>query len=375
MPSLYELLQLISRDEWKSKMTAFLAGNSFPVASWAKTSVPRYMVEMEAAMKEDQGTVVKRLASTATIRLAKEEGPDYVEFCAFNDYDEEPNPATYTQGVCIVEDTGSVGPDTIQAGATWVANVDRSKRFKIVGFPDGSSIVPLNGSIRVLVEAESAGADWNVGNGEIVEWVTSKPGLSISNPQDITGTWITQQGTDKEDPDSLTARCLDKWSTLGTGANEEAIRFFLKKAAPEITRCNVYSPGNGQVRAIVAGPSGPVSFESLTAAREAVRLRTPLGVPFVTVDNATVRSVLVSGLVKFRRGSDIASGIADAQYAVNEFARKTDVGQFISKESVLGALTSPPDVVDLTISAPNDDVILTLEEVFVPSFSLVGQYF
>ncbi len=375
MPTLYDLLRLPTRDEWKSKITAFLAGSGFPVASWSKVALPRYFVETEAAMKEDQGAVVKRLASTSSIRLAKAEGPEYVEFCASDIYDEVPNPATFTQGICVVEDAGGVGPDTLQAGAVWVANVDRSKRFKIISFPDGSNIVPLNGSIRVLVEAESAGADWNVGNDEIVEWITAKPGLSISNPQDISGTWITQQGTDKEDEDSLINRCLDKWSTLGTGSNGEAYRYFARKASPEITRCNPYSPGNGEVKIIVAGPSGPVSFEALTAARELIGLRQPLGMPFVTVDNAIVRSVLISGLIKFRRGSDIASGLAEAQFAVNEFARSVDVGQFVSKESILAALSSPPDVVDLTIDAPAEDVNLTIEEVFVPTFALIGQYF
>lgn len=374
MPSLSDLLTTPTREEWLQKYSSFLAGANFPVASWAKTALVRYFVESESKIKEDIGALIKRIAATGFLRTAIAEGADFVELVAYEFWDEVPQPATFTQGICALSDVGSVGPDTIQPGTVWVATSDRSKRFSIIGFPDGSNIVPLDGSIRVLVQAESAGSDWNVENDGITEFVTAKPGLSISNPADISGTWITQQGADKEGPESLMGRCLDKWSTLGTGSNDEAYRFFAR-TIPEITRVYPYSPGEGGVRIIVAGPSGPVSSDALDAARALITSKAPLGVPNVTVENATVRMVNVSGTVFVAKGFDLATVLAESKFAVNELARSSEIGGYLDRDAIVRAVRSPSGVRNTEIVSPSTDLFLSTEEIFVPTFSLAVAYF
>ena len=65
-------------------------------------------------------------------------------------------------------------------------------------------------SVSVPIEAEKAGAQYNVSQGQITRTLTYIGDVQINNQEN----WLTQEGSDVETDESLRARCLRSWSEL-----------------------------------------------------------------------------------------------------------------------------------------------------------------
>jgi hypothetical protein len=92
----------------------------------------------------------------------------------------------------------------------------------------GDAPLPLDGGALLLgFTAQVAGASGNVSPGSpIVVKAGNLPGVSVSLPPWMAGTWITSQGADLETAAALKARCVARWGTLGVAGTEQAARFW-----------------------------------------------------------------------------------------------------------------------------------------------------
>lgn len=294
---------------------------------------------------------------------------DWLTLLAANVFDLDRKLATSTIGDVVLTDLGAAGPIAITAGATWVATADRALRFVVVDLPDGPTL-PLGGTLRVRVRAEFSGAAYNVANAAISELITSLPGVTVTNdPDPITGTWITTQGTDDEVDASLVQRCLDRWA-VATGSTDGAYRSWMIASDAEVVRCRVWSPGGGSVRGVVAGPSAPVSAGALANARSVVAQRRPLGVPDVVIDNVSAPPFPIVG--SLTASGSLPAAIAAAQARVAAYLRSLDIGQRVSREKLIAALGSDPAVSDVELLVPATDVALGDYEIAVPAFTLTA---
>lgn len=367
MPSLAELLKIPSKDETIDVFVGLLRLAGFPVASWHSGAFKRHTVETEASMLVDVHTSVQKIAKAGYIKLAAEIDDAWVDLGAENVFSETRKPAVFTQGKIRLTDTQSTGPHTIALGAHRVADVSKSIRFTNVE----AGVIPLGGSVDLTFQAETAGTKWNVGVGAIVEYLTPLPGVTVSNPAQPSGTWITQQGANKESNAALVQRCLDKWSIIGSGSNDGAYRYHAASASSEITRVKVYSPGGGSVRVIVAGDAGPVSSTALNAAATIIEQKRPLGVPDVVTSNALSVIKLISGTLYVSAGFDLTATLSAALASLDAFQRATPLGSTkVSREKIIKALVVD-GVDDLTLNEPLDDFTLNLGEVWIPSYALV----
>jgi phage-related baseplate assembly protein len=370
--SLADIIKVPSKDEILNKFTSLLSLAGFPVASWQTGSFMRHTVETESDLLPDIVSLIQALGKGGFIKLAATLDGDaadaWVDLCAENVFGDARKPAIFTQGIYRLTDGGGIGPVTINPGTFWVANADKTLRF--VNIDALPKTLPLNGSVDLTVQAETAGTDWNVGVGELVEILTPQPGFTGSNVAQTNGTWITQQGANAEANSALVARCLDKWATLGSGANDGAYRYYALSASSEITRVKVYSPGAGSVRVIVGGDAGPVSSTALAAAAATIEAKRPLGVPDVVTSNVSVVSQVLAGTLYVADGYDPVAALAAAQASVNALQRATPFGAKVSREQIIKALLVDA-ITDLDLATPAADFQLALNEMWLPSFSLV----
>lgn len=362
-----DIIKVPTRDEFVDKFVALLRLATFPVASWHSGSFQKHFVETESTMFADLSALIRNVAKGGMIRSAAEIGDEWVDLCAADFFDEVRKPAVYTQGKWRLVDAEGIGPITIQPGSFWVANAD--KTFRYVNVDPAPVVLPLDGSATLTLQAERPGSQWNVGVGALTELLTPQPGLVGANEALDTGTWITQQGADKESSASLILRCLSKWATLGSGANDGAYLYAAMSASPEITFPRVYSPYGGAVRVVLRGSAGPVSNAALAAAAARVERMRPLGVPDVVMLNATVRQELVAGTLVPPRNTDPAVAIGAAQAAVDKLARETKIGARVSREKIIWALMDT-QLDDCALTAPAVDFQLSANEVWVPSYAL-----
>jgi uncharacterized phage protein gp47/JayE len=364
--SIIDLLTIPVKDAIVDKWVALLRLAGFPTASWQSGSFMKHTVETESELHVDLATLIQKAGKGGLIKFAAEVDDSWTDLCAENVFAETRKPAIFTQGKATLTDAGGIGPVTINDGAFWIANADKSLRF----FNVGGGTLPLSGTLQLTFQAETAGTKWNVGNNELHQILTPLPGVTVTNPALDTGTWITQQGADKETSAALASRCIDKWATLGTGANDAAYRYYALSASSEITRARPYSPGSGAVRVIIAGDAGPVSSTALTAAQTAIAAKRPLGVPDVLTLNATVFAQVIAGTLFVQAGFDPAATLAAAQASLNAFQRSLALGSKVSREKVIAALLVS-GVDDLELSSPILDTQLADAAVWIPSYSLL----
>lgn len=107
----------------------------------------------------------------------------------------------------------------------------------------------------VPVEAERGGARYNVGPGQITRLATFQAGIDyVTNDAD----WITLEGTDLEDDESLRRRAMNKRTGISYGGNQA----MYQSMAEEITgvaraRVNTKQPrGEGSIDVVIIGTEG-----------------------------------------------------------------------------------------------------------------------
>lgn len=364
--TLSDLIAVPTKEQILDKFVAILRLAGFPTASWQSGAFMRHTVETESELFVDISTLIQNVAKGGFIKLAGDIDDSWADLCAENVFGEVRKPAVFTQGKAIVTDAAGVGPVAISAGSFWIANTDKSLRY--VNTTGGT--LPLNGTLELDFQAESAGTIFNVGAGSLREILTPQPGVTVDNVAQDSGTWITQQGADVESSAALAQRCLDKWSTLGSGSDEGAYRYVASSSSNEITRVRVYSPGAGAIRVVVAGDAGPVSSAALASAAAAVEAKRPLGVPDVATSNAEVYSQPIVGILTVTAGRDKAAVLAAAQASLNEFQRALMIGSKVSREKVVRALLVD-GVDDLELTTPAADYQLSDLQIWIPSYQLV----
>ncbi len=124
-------------------------------------------------------------------------------------------------------------------------------------------------AVDVLVEAEMEGSRYNVPEGQITRSLTFLNGVDeITNGSD----WITREGSDTEDDDSLKTRALRSWSELAARPIEDTF-INAAESVPGVlfAQADCQHPrGQGTVDVIVTGTAGEATEGLLTEVRSAV---------------------------------------------------------------------------------------------------------
>lgn len=109
--------------------------------------------------------------------------------------------------------------------------------------------------VLVPVSAEFAGAAANVGADQITEIITPVAGIEyVHNAED----WITREGSDEEDDESLRARALAKWDQLAVGPGDAVYQAWAQEI-PGVVVVQVDSQhprGEGSVDVIITSTAG-----------------------------------------------------------------------------------------------------------------------
>lgn len=123
-------------------------------------------------------------------------------------------------------------------------------------------------SVDVLVEAEVEGARYNVPQNQITRSLTYLGEVDINNRQD----WITQEGSDTEDDESVRTRTLRAWSELARRAIKDTF-INAAESVPGVLFAQAdceHPRGQGTVDVIVTGTAGEATEGLLALVREEV---------------------------------------------------------------------------------------------------------
>jgi len=219
--------------------------------------------------------------------------------------------ATKAAGTVVFSRSGTSGNVKIPAGRIvktlpdGAGSIYRYVTDADAVLPDGQT------SVAVAVTAEAYGAASNVTVGSITEISTVIEGIeAVSNTAD----WLTSEGADAEDDDSLRERYCLKW-TDANGCTKFAYKSWALSVTGVIavTILDQHPRGQGTVDVVVKGAAGIPTTALVEAVRVAVAAEAPVNDDFLVKSPTAVDVAISANLVLTPDAGDAAVIAAAAE--------------------------------------------------------------
>lgn len=221
-------------------------------------------------------------------------------------------------------------------------------------------------SVKILVEAEKEGAKYNVPIGQITRSLTHIEGVDeIKNEAD----WITQEGSDIEDDESLRSRALNSWAELSSRPIADKYKNVCEavEGVLFVTVNDLHPRGQGTIDIVVTGTAG----EATDALLEKVRAQ-------ANSIKGEYDNILVKSSITVPQDVSVILTISDAVTDRDIQERATTVITELLKISkdrnlnelplvdVIFALKSKiPTIKNIKFITPTEDIILDSDKVIV----------
>ncbi|WP_325891107.1 baseplate J/gp47 family protein [Grimontia sp. NTOU-MAR1] len=138
--------------------------------------------------------------------------------------DVTPKPANKAKGNLVFQRAALQGPALLIPAGTWVqTDIINGKIYRVKVQKD--TVMPENATtVEAAVEAEAAGAAYNLGAGYFHVLPTPPPGIAAAaNEED----WLMVAGADEENEDELRLRVRNQWSAVAQWHIDAAYRAIL----------------------------------------------------------------------------------------------------------------------------------------------------
>lgn len=241
--------------------------------------------------------------------------------------------------------------------------------FRFFVSEDGR-IPDMEESAFVAVEAERAGSAYNLGPGYLNILVSHVDGVvKISND----GNWITSEGADMEDDETLRRRCVLRWHELSQGATKLAyLSWALSVEGVRSAEVLDQHPrGQGTVDVLIVGENGRPTDALIQKVDQVVQARRPLCAD-VRVRAPQIRPVAIHlKVVLHPLFGDLEQSKALAERSVNAlfvqdgalpFIKPLAIGEDLPRARLIHTAMTLPHVVNIEALSPAEDVVVQASE-------------
>lgn len=361
MPTLLELLTPKTREQVLTELLTALQGQPYPLSDWYPGAVGRTLIEIDSAVLADLYAFLPEIAKAGFLAYA--EG-GYLDSLVESHYDDSRKPSTFARHILRLTDVDGLGPYTIAPNQLYASTPD-GKRFNNLA----GGTLPLSGTLNLEFRAESPGAAYNVAAGTITQLLTPLPGVTVTN---LAGT-LLEAGVDQESDDLLRSRVRLKWASLGLGMTKAGYEYYALSADPAITKVQVLDQlprGQGTVDVIVWGEGG-LGSGSVAAADALIQSKRPVTAD-VNVYAAIAFAQTVQATISIRAGF-LAAAQAAVSAALTQLQKDTPIGGTLYRSAVIEALFPRPYGINVNLTNPLADVVLTTAQAITLNASLTWQ--
>ena len=257
-----EIIPIPDADEKMSELKQKLSEDGFLITKW-DGGVFYWLTRICVQIHIELLYLARTILNNMFIRHA---GGKWLELKA-SDFSKSLKPATKTQGYVTITRSSYSEALTITKGHMFKTAPDFNGD-ELVYYAVEDTIIQAGQQIGyVLVEAEKAGADYNVSENQITVSMIYLAGVSsITNAQG----WIYSEGADVESETSLRNRTIASWSELSTNTTAAKLKAAVE-AIPGVMCAYIddqHPRGQGTVDVIVVGSAGETSEELVRKAQE-----------------------------------------------------------------------------------------------------------
>lgn len=272
MLSFEELLTPIPKSEVLEWTLETLKGLGFQTTGWQRGRIQYSLVETFATHFSDATEIVATLAKAGTNETSS--GVALILYSKSR-FDNDIIAAVKTKGAMTLSNVGTSG-HTIQVGQLIAKDTTGTRLYtNTTGGSLSAASGATPGTLSLTFEALKAGSDYNVGNNTVTTLTTPIAGVSITNPDSGSGSWITTLGADQELDRTLRTRNSTKISTLSLEWTEsryiyEALSLGVRKVKIDATNPR----GAGSVDVYLAGDYLTYSDSAMLTYQQAFAART-----------------------------------------------------------------------------------------------------
>lgn len=218
------------------------------------------------------------------------------------------------------------------------------------------------------VEAEKAGARYNVPPGQIIYSLTHIEGGvdTITNGEG----WLTLEGADLEDDDSLRTRALRSWSELARVPIRDTY-LNVCEAVPGVLYAQIndqHPRGQGTIDIIITSPAGAALEELLAAVREACEEVKEPDTDILVKSSVTVTQpvALTVTLPTGTNEEGVAARITASVTELMQIRKDRALNELTHADLIFCVKRDVPAVRNVTVTKPASDLFLDNDKVIIP---------
>lgn len=350
-------------DELKEEQVRKLQEKGFVITNFNSGGIFHTILMIILQVKTELVKLLRSMLNTLYVRHADKE---WLGILAA-DFSKERKAAVKTQGnITLYKRSGSEATTVIPTGT--VFKTDKDINGEELRFFSTEKVVVLKDAVTVMVpvEAEMEGSKYNIPPGQITRCLQHLEGIEKINNEKG---WITREGSDIEDWESLRERTLGAWDLLATMPTAAKYKNVCEAidGVLHVTVSQLHPRGQGTVDIIVTGTAGEATEELLQKVQEAADgIKAPdddvLVKSAVTVSQDMVLQVTLPKLVS---DEGIEDRVVSAVTNYFRISRERELNEFIQYDLLYAIKNSIPLIKNVKILTPDGDVVLEKDKVII----------
>lgn len=350
-------------DELKQEQVRKLQEKGFAITNFNSGGIFHTILMIILQVKTELVKLLRSMLNTLYVRHADKE---WLGILAA-DFSKERKAAVKTQGnITLYKRSGNEATTVIPTGT--VFKTDKDINGEELRFFSTEKVVVLKDAVTVMVpvEAEMEGNKYNIPPGQVTRCLQHLEGIEKINNEKG---WITREGSDIEDWESLRERTLGAWDLLATMPTAAKYKNVCEAidGVLHVTVNQLHPRGQGTVDIIVTGTAGEATEELLQKVQEAVDgIKAPdddvLVKSAVTVSQDMVLQVTLPKLVS---DEGIEDRVVSAVTNYFRISRERELNEFIQYDLLYVIKNSIPLIKNVKILTPDGDVVLEKDKVII----------
>ena len=355
-----EIIPIPDADEKMSELKAELSEGGLSITKWDGGGVFYWLTRICVQIHIELLQLARIILNNMFIRHASGK---WLELKAA-DFSKFLKAATKTQGYVTIIRNNYTEALAIRKGHMFKTVPDINGNELIYYTVEDTTIQSGQQTGRILVEAEKAGADYNVSEDRITVSMIYLTGVeSVTNRQD----WIHSEGADVESETSLRNRTMSSWEELATNTTSAKLKAAVE-AIPGVMCAYIndqHPRGQGTVDIVIVGTAGAASTELVRKAQDAAdRLKNNYEDYLAKSGDITYQDVDITLYLKAGTGvTDVEETVQTLIAGAMKLSNRTDLSMFLQDDIRYVLRKSIPNYRKTVFHTPVADVELEASKV------------
>lgn len=357
-----EILPLPSLDDLKTEYVQKLKDNGFVITNFNSGGIFYTLLMIILQCRIDLISLCRTVLSNMFVSYAESSWLDLKAA----DYSKSRKQPLKTRGYVTVSRNAAGDAIKISKGHIFKTALDiNGDELKFIVIED-TTLQQNSLTVAVPVEAENEGSEYNVPENQITRTLVHIEGIdTISNTTD----WITREGSDLEETESLRSRVLNSWAELSTMPIADKYKNACEavQGVLFVTVDDQNPRGQGTIDIIVTSSAGAASEELLALVLAAAEeIKAPYDDLLVKSSTVITQNISVTVTVDYGTNTDgLEDDIKSAIISMMAVSQSRNLNELNVADIIYCVKASISVARNVRVTTPSEDISLDVSNVII----------